>query len=67
MDALETNTDKFTAARIRLFQATGMANQRTLPFDRQPKLAPFKWKPAMLRATQPARRRRERKVERIGA
>lgn len=27
-------TDKFTAARIRLFTATGMAVQRGLPFDR---------------------------------
>jgi hypothetical protein len=25
--------DKFTAARIRLFQATGMAVQKPLPFD----------------------------------
>jgi hypothetical protein len=27
-------TDKFTAARIRLFTATGMAVQKALPFDR---------------------------------
>lgn len=27
-------TDKFTAARIRLFHATGMAKQKPLPFDR---------------------------------
>jgi len=27
-------TDKFTAARIRLFTATGMAVQKGLPFDR---------------------------------
>jgi len=26
--------DKFTAARIRLFQSTGMAVQKPLPFDR---------------------------------
>ena len=38
--------DKFTAARIRLFQTTGMAVQKPLPFDR-PR---FGGKPQMMMA-----------------
>jgi len=55
---MEARMNPFTAARIRRFKATGMAVQKSLPFERQPNLAAITPLPMLRAFLQRPRRRR---------